>query len=878
MVVAEEIIIRISGDTSDIDGDLSRLKGNLAGFKSGFKKIGAGLARSGAVMSAAVTAPIVMIGKKIVDVVADYEAQMNILEVASRSAGVGIDVLDAAVLKVGGDTDLMGISAAEAAEGVTNLYKAGLDTIEIFGDLDGYLAGNTTLTGALRAAVDLAAASELDLDRTSELLAISMATYGLEASEATNITDLFVKAADASVASVSELADGAAAVGPVMKSFGWGIEDTATMLALLSEQGLAGADAGTAVRSMMTNLMRPVDDVTDALDELNVELFDNQGMMHDWPHIMGQIERAFEGLTEEQKLNYIQLLAGSRGQIAMNALLEQGTEGWKDMEKGIESAATAQQVAEARMKGFRGAMEQLEGVLETLMITVGKPLIQDFLTPLASKITEAASAALSSAGVWGKWALGIAAVLAAAGPVLIILGAIVSAVGALLSPIGLVVAAIAGLALAWGLNWGGIRDKTFEIIAEIAPKLKEVWAWLQEQLPLALAYAKDRWDAMWAGLAPAIEAAIPEIEAAFEAIKNFLEAEIPGAVTETGNFWDQMWKDFGQDVADGIAESKIQIADFRALLQILASDAELIKVQWAGAMSVIGNAFKLMEADATAAFAHISNASLLMQADMDTVFAHISTGSQLMQADMDTAFNSMSLGMTTLQTSVSVSMTGIVATVQSGLNQIVIAWNTNWMNIRTIVTTAINLMVADFNRGMARMRSIVTSAINSIRAAFTAGWNAMRSIVNSAVNAIVGAINRMVSRLRSIVGAAGAARSAIAGVSGAIRAIVGAVSGAIGALGRLASKLASIKPPSFLTGRSPSPFEATLTNIDQLLTSISRGSLPEFSAAMGTAGAAGAIDRSTTTTQNFTMIVNTSASHEPIIADFLLLQSLAGGA
>ena len=52
MVVAEEIVIRIRGDTSDINSKLGKLKGDLGGLRSGFKKIGAGLAKSGAVMSA----------------------------------------------------------------------------------------------------------------------------------------------------------------------------------------------------------------------------------------------------------------------------------------------------------------------------------------------------------------------------------------------------------------------------------------------------------------------------------------------------------------------------------------------------------------------------------------------------------------------------------------------------------------------------------------------------------------------------------------------------------------------------------------------------------------------------------------------------------
>lgn len=971
MVVAEEIVIRISGDTSDIDGDLKRLKGNLGGLRGGMKKLGAGLAKSGAVMSAAVTAPIIMIGKKIVDVVADYEAQMNLLEVASRSSGVGLDVLDAAVIKVGGDTDLMGISAAEAAEGVTNLFKAGLDATEIFGDLDGYIAGNTKLMGALRGAVDLAAASELNLDQTSELLAISLATFGLEASEAISVTDLYTKAADASVASVADLGAGMTAMGPVMKAFGWSIEDSATMLALLSEQGIAGAEAGTQVRSMMTNLMRPVDDVTEALDELNVELYDSQGRLQDMPHILGQLERAFDGLTEEQKLNYIQTLAGSRGQIAMNALLEQGTIGWKEMEKGIESAATAQQVAEARMQGFRGAMEQLNGVLETLMIKVGKPLLQEFLTPLIGKITEAASGALDSADSWGKWALGIAAVAAVIGPVLLILGAVVSALGMLLSPLGLVVAAVAFLALAWGLNWGGIRDKTFEIVEQLKPELEKVWEWLKVQGPKALKFLEDRWDAMWKGLAPAIDAATPLIKTAFKDIKALLEKELPGLIKNAGTAWDEMWKEFGEDLAKGIKDSEAQFAAAKENVKTLATAGAEALSAWETGLTAIAKALEriilaiegvvgsldieidlfkdgefegpdisswikeqkkeyrdfgyaatgitestlddiarrwdlgwreMKAAPAQAALVTVEQVGTMETGvgesmtrtaqDWDLNWRNMGTaateqalvtveqagamGLSFQQAAQDVALFPEAVN--TIPPAVETAMVATTTGMTTGITTMRNAWVTGWNQMRADTWTATNSINSVVTSQMNRIKSIITSAMNAAKSAWVSAWNSMRSATASAVSSMVGTMSRLVSSLARVSSAARSAAGAVRGLAGAFSSAASAAGRAASAFAAAAAKMASIRPPSFLAPGSPSPFEETLINIDSLLTSISRGSLPEFGAAMGTAGGAGAIDRSNTTTNNLTLNVYTSASHEPIIADFMLLQSLAGGA
>ena len=108
----------------------------------------------------------------------DFEQNMAILNVAAKGYGLTLDELSAATLKVGGDTSLVGVDAMQTAESITNLFKAGLTAGEVFGDLDSYMAGTATLGGALRASIDLAAASELDMDRASEVAAITLATFG----------------------------------------------------------------------------------------------------------------------------------------------------------------------------------------------------------------------------------------------------------------------------------------------------------------------------------------------------------------------------------------------------------------------------------------------------------------------------------------------------------------------------------------------------------------------------------------------------------------------------------------------------------------------------------------------------------------------------
>ncbi|MBX3050803.1 MAG: phage tail tape measure protein [Caldilineaceae bacterium] len=512
-----DIIIRAqnlaSGALRQVESQLQGIQRQSTFAERGFgglqRAVGTGMVAAAGAAVAGVGALAVGLAKS-VTAAADFESQINVLTVAAASSGTTMADLSAAALKVGADSDLVGISASEAADAMTNFYKAGLSTNEIFADMQGYLAGTVPLTGALRAAIDLAAASELNLAAASDVVAVAMATFGLEAADAARIADTLVGAADASLASVSGLAEGMKNVGAIAGD----LDDTATALAILSTRGIQGAEAGTALKSMMLNLRRPTKDVRTALDELGVSLYNTDGTMKALPDVIGQLEGALSGLTEEQRNQYAVTLAGSYGLNAFNVLVGEGTAGWNEMAGSIATAATAQEVAAARTKGFNAAMEQMQGALESFMITVGTPLIQEFLTPAIQKMGDVISqlttmvpsveqvrAAYDKLVERGKALLsGIQAVI---GPiaeaigqfvswkdVLIALGivvasivlpflwGIVTAATPVIAVFGALVGAVALIRNAWEKDWGGIREKTQAVIDYLQPALDRLKSYL----------------------------------------------------------------------------------------------------------------------------------------------------------------------------------------------------------------------------------------------------------------------------------------------------------------------------------------------------------------------------------------------------------------
>ncbi len=368
-------------------GGLGRLAKGAAGILAGV-----GVAAFAAVAAAAIAASvaIVKIGLDSLEMASDFQSALVDVQLAAKDTGLSVDELGEAALKVGADTSLVGVSASGAAEAMSGLFKAGLTGVEVFGDLNGFMNETAELGGALRASIDLAAASELDMVAASELAAITLASFGGELETAEERSEFvnfalnnLVQTADASVASVGDLAAALVNVGPVAQAGGFSIQEVNAALGILSSRGITGAEAGTALKSMLLNITRPTDAVTATLTRLGVKLFDSTGTMKDMRTIIGDLEGSLSGLTQEQRNAAVVTLAGSFGQSAMNSLLAEGVEGWDEMTEATANASTIQEIAAAKTDTYAGKLEALEGVVETLKIRIGQELL-----PIAEDLAE----------------------------------------------------------------------------------------------------------------------------------------------------------------------------------------------------------------------------------------------------------------------------------------------------------------------------------------------------------------------------------------------------------------------------------------------------------------------------------------------------------
>ena len=462
-------VLELAGDDTKLKADVrtakSETEASLAKAAVDLKKTGAGLTKS-------LTAPLVGLGLASAHFAADFEQQLNILEVSSRGSGASLEELRQVAILAGTDMDLVGVTAINTAEGMTRLARDGFDLTEILGDMNGYLEGTAELGGILRAAFDLAAASAFDQEQAVDALAVIHRTFNIDAERSVEIADLLVRAQGASVGTVEELSASMKNVGPIAAGMNIPLEDTVTALALLSERGIKGEEAGTQLKSMFMRMTSPVGRAADALDKLNMEFYDLDGTMKPIPQIFDELGVAMDGMTQAEVDKYLADIFGTYGVIAARVFFAEQSEGWEHMTHRMEDAAGITAEAEARTKGMKGQMELLQGAIQTFMIQVGTPLIENFLTPLITKATEVFGTLTLLSPEFFNWMVIIGGVLAALGPLLILLGAMLPALAVLFSPIGLIIAAVALLAAGFVHFNGGIGP-TIDLVVGLGQTLYE---------------------------------------------------------------------------------------------------------------------------------------------------------------------------------------------------------------------------------------------------------------------------------------------------------------------------------------------------------------------------------------------------------------------
>ncbi|WP_199427023.1 phage tail tape measure protein [Thermaerobacillus caldiproteolyticus] len=306
-------------------------------------------------------------------------------------------------------------SATEVAKGQEQLAASGFKVNEILGAMPGVIAA--------------AEASGEDMAAVSEIMAAAIRGFGLEASSATHIADVFAMAANRSNASILDMGYSFKYAAPIAKQLGMSVEDLAAATGILRDRGMAAEQVGTSMRMGLTRLIAPTKEGASIMKSLGINVKDAEGKMRPFADVIEELREKTKDLSQEQKLNAYQTIFGTESMTAFLNLVEAGPKALRELTKALkESDGASKKAAMAMKDNLAGAVENMTGALETAKI--------GFTEALTPALRTAAETVTELVDKWNSLDKGTQEVIAQSAALATAMLGVVATVGTLTAAIG----------------------------------------------------------------------------------------------------------------------------------------------------------------------------------------------------------------------------------------------------------------------------------------------------------------------------------------------------------------------------------------------------------------------------------------------------------
>lgn len=398
---------------------VGRLGQTFSAIGPKIKSIGDSMKSVGRNMSLHVTAPIAAGFGAAMKKSIDFDDTMRKVKATSGATGDEFNQLRTKALQMGRDTKF---TASESAEAMNYMALAGWDTKDMLKGVGGVM--------------DLAAASGEDLASVSDIVTDNLTAFGMKAKDSTHFADVLAQTSSKANTDVRGLGEAFKYAAPVAGALGYSVEDTSIAIGLMSNAGIKGEKAGTALRTMFTNLSKPTKAMKDEMDKLGISITDSNGEMLPMRDVLDQLRGKMGGLSKDQQAAAASTIFGKEAMSGALAVINASDEDYKKLTKSIDgSKGASKRMANEMEGGIGGAMRKMKSAIESLAISLGDALapmlykVATWVTKLANKFSNLPTGVQKTIAVVGLLA-------AAIGPLLMVFGVMASTIGTSLTVLG----------------------------------------------------------------------------------------------------------------------------------------------------------------------------------------------------------------------------------------------------------------------------------------------------------------------------------------------------------------------------------------------------------------------------------------------------------
>ena len=368
--VVLNLVDKVTNPLKTVQREMERTANMNRRLGRDIEKIGAGFSSVGENMlpiAAGITAIGVAGGRAFID----FD---SIITGAAAKAGATAEEMELMRQKASQFGADFPISATQAAEGMDRLAAAGYDANQVVGVMP------SVITAAVASGEDLATTSDV----VSNALNIWNLKQGDIAANAMRVADVVQMAANKSSLGMNDFGVAMQYAGAPAATLGVSIEQLATAMAIMKNNGIEASTIGTSLRSVFSRLSEPPKPAAEAIEALGLQVKDASGNFLGLQPIVEQLRGKILNLSNTEQVAYAKALAGEEAYSGLLALVKTAPEEYQALQNAMDSATGSSQAQFEIMKGtLKNSIDGMLGSLESLAINFGS-----VLTPQIKMVTD----------------------------------------------------------------------------------------------------------------------------------------------------------------------------------------------------------------------------------------------------------------------------------------------------------------------------------------------------------------------------------------------------------------------------------------------------------------------------------------------------------
>lgn len=301
----------------------------------------------------------------------DFESMMSQVKAISGATGQAFDDLTAKAQEMGATTKF---TATESAEAFNYMAMAGWKPQQMIDGISGIMS--------------LAAASGEDLGTTSDIVTDALTAFGLSAGDSGHFADVLAQASANANTDVSMLGESFKYVAPVAGAMKYSIEDTSLALGLMASANVKGSMSGTALKTSIANMVKPTNDMAEAMDKYGISITDGEGNLKSLKGVIDNVRGSLGGLSRDEQTAVASTIFGKEAMAGMLAIVNASEEDYNKLSNAIYNANdAAEDMADTMLDNLKGSFTLMQSAIEGTENAFGKRL-SPYLRGIAGGITD----------------------------------------------------------------------------------------------------------------------------------------------------------------------------------------------------------------------------------------------------------------------------------------------------------------------------------------------------------------------------------------------------------------------------------------------------------------------------------------------------------